>query len=485
MTLPEHTDFLVIGAGPAGLTAALELCRHGYRPLVIEAGDTVGGIARTENHQGNRVDIGGHRYYSKDPAVTALWHDLLPHDMRTVRRLSRIHYRSGFLPYPLELLPTLRHLGLRESIAILASYLGARLRPIRPEVSFADWVSNRFGRRLYRAFFQTYTEKVWGIPCSEIRADWAAQRIPGLSLTSAVLGSLRRATKVRTLTRTFAYPNLGPGQMWEAAADRIAKNGGQVVLRAEAGRILTRDGRIESVVVKTPHGQRTIRTGAVLSSQPLSALVEHLTPSPGPALASARALKYRDFLIVTLEIAREHIFPDNWIYIHSPEVQVGRVQNFKNWSAALLADSRTTTLGMEYFCNVGDPLWSLGNAELGHLAAREAATLGFCRADEVRHAFVIRQRKAYPVYDEHYRHHVDTLHSFVRGFTNLETIGRNGLHRYNNMDHSMLSGLAGARRLLGLGGDPWEVNLERSNYEEQVVAHSSKPVPPSGLPPQQ
>ena len=360
--MTEHPTTLIIGAGPAGLTAALLAARSGRSTTVLEAGTEVGGISRTEVHHGYRYDIGGHRFYTKSEAVSKLWHEVMGADFLRVKRLSRIFFGGRFYSYPLRIFETLNNLGPAESFAIAASYLRWKLSPHPAEETFEHWVTNRFGRRLFRTFFKTYTEKVWGIPCTEIRADWAAQRIKGLSLRSAVTNAIFRRGNVKSLIEAFDYPRLGPGMMWEKFTNAIRAAGGHVHLQRKVTSLHHHHGRVTAVSVSHPDGRmELLHPDNVISSMPLRSLVRQLDPPPPPeVVAAAEALKYRDFILVGLVVDRPGIFPDNWIYVHSPAVAVGRIQNFGNWSAAMLPDPESSSsLGMEYFCSVGDPLWNL------------------------------------------------------------------------------------------------------------------------------
>jgi protoporphyrinogen oxidase len=478
MVETEGRAVVIIGAGPAGLTAAHELCKAGLRPVVLERGETVGGLARTATHKGFRFDIGGHRFYTKSETAEAIWREVLPpSDFQRRERLSRIHYKGRFLHYPLRASSMLFSLGLFEGLLILLSYVRARLFPSKDERTFEQWVTNRFGRRLYRAFFKTYTEKVWGIPCGEINADWAAQRIRGLSLAVAVRDIFRRrktdedGAVVRTLINEFHYPRLGPGMMWEAMAEKVKARGGAVRLGARVERINMRGRRVESVEVETG-GRTELLPGAdFISSMPMRELVRKLSPRP-PAnvIDAAERLRYRDFLTVALVVNRRDLFPDNWIYIHDPRVRLGRVQNFKNWSADMVPDASKTCLGLEYFCFEGDGLWAMSDEELIELGKRELQQLGLARAEEVEDGTVLRVPKAYPVYDSTYRESLDILRDFFASVPNLQLVGRNGMHRYNNQDHSMMTAVLAVRNILGESHDLWRVNTDAAYNEEREGA---------------
>lgn len=463
----KNYPVVVIGAGPAGLTAAYELVKQGLKPIVLEKADKVGGISRTETYKGYRFDIGGHRFFTKVSEVQQLWYEVLGKEFIKVPRLSRIYYRGRFFQYPLSVFDTLMKLGMWESFLILLSYLKIKWKPLPVENNFEEWVTNRFGTRLFKTFFKTYTEKVWGIPCNQIQAEWAAQRIKGLSVKTALINALFGSNNTKTLIKEFDYPLLGPGMMWERFAEKVEEAGGKVNLDTKVLTVERQGNRITKVVAE--HGENLLQlTGEhFISSMPVTALVQRMDPPPPEeVLEAARQLKYRDFLIVALVVDNPDLFPDNWIYIHSPEVKVGRIQNFKNWSPAMVPDASKTCLGMEYFCNAGDGLWQMPDEQLIELAQSELQTLGLAAGCKFEDGVVIRQPKAYPVYDRDYRQHLEVIQKFLSTIENLQTTGRNGMHRYNNQDHSMLTGLLAAKNILGEKHDLWEVNTERSYHED-------------------
>jgi len=474
---------VIIGAGPAGLTAAVELCRLGLAVTVLEKDRRVGGIARTEQYKGYYFDIGGHRFFTKIAEVERFWREICGDDFLLRPRISRIFYRGKFYDYPLKPFQALGNLGLLTSAHVALSYLWSRVFPYPREDTFEEWVSNRFGRKLYRIFFKTYTEKVWGIPCSEIRAEWAAQRIQGLSLPVAIKNALfgpDGQEAIKTLIEQFHYPRLGPGMMWQKAADFVRARGGRVELETEVVSLRSAGGRVVGVTAKNSGGEERLIEGSdFLSTMPLSELIHKLAPAaPREVSAAAAGLTYRDFLSVILIVNQPRLFPDNWIYIHSPEVRVGRVQNFKNWSPDMTPDGDTTALGLEYFCAEGDDLWQMDEAELIALGRRELEQIGLLKTRDVIDGTVVRQRKAYPVYNGTYAKYLATIKDYLAGFENLQTVGRNGLHKYNNQDHSMLTAMLAVRNILDPAPagrhDVWEVNTDRSYHEEmRLPPHSA------------
>jgi protoporphyrinogen oxidase len=482
MAVKPRRSVAIIGAGPAGLTAAYELTKHAAHVTVLEADpEYVGGIARTARYKGYHFDIGGHRFFSKSREIEDLWSELLPHDMLARPRSSRIYYRGKFFAYPLRAGEALVKLGVVESVRCVLSYARARLAPVRNPRNFQDWVSNQFGRRLFEIFFKTYTEKVWGMSCEEISADWAAQRIKGLSLATAALNAIRpqgtrdRGEVIKTLVDTFRYPRRGPGMMWDACAAHIRRMGGDVILGARvAGCELDREAGRWTVEYEDASGQRhAVRAEHVISSAPIRELVLGIRPLMSQAARSAaEALRYRDFLTVVLILRDRGAVTDNWVYVHDPGVKVGRVQNFKSWSPEMVPDPAMACYGLEYFCFEGDHLWNADDSDLIELGRRELAAIGLADPADIVDGCVVRQPKAYPVYDGDYARHVATIRTEIeKSCPNLHLVGRNGMHKYNNQDHAMMTALLCARNIIA--GRPlydvWGVN-EDAEYHEAGAA---------------
>ncbi len=476
-------DVAIIGAGPAGLTAGYLLTKQGKTVAIIEQDETyVGGISRTVEYDGYRFDIGGHRFFSKSQQVVDLWNEILPDDFIQRPRMSRIYYEGKFYSYPLRAFEALSNLGILRSTACMASYLWYKAFPIKDVKSFEDWTTNQFGQKLYSIFFKTYTEKVWGMPCDEMSADWAAQRIKGLSLWSAVTDGLKRSLglnkkpndgqEVKTLLETFRYPRLGPGMMWEAARDKIIATGkGQVLMGHALDQLAAigpnDEGYNWSMTAQGKDAKVQIRAGDVISSAPMRELSKRLYPLPQSTL-QANNLKYRDFLTVALMIDSEDLFPDNWIYIHDSKVQVGRVQNFRSWSPEMVPDENVACVGLEYFCFEGDGLWASEDDDLVELAKKEMDILGLVDPAKVRGGAVVRQEKAYPVYDEDYAANVDAMRiELEEKHPSLHLVGRNGMHRYNNQDHAMMTAMLTVENILAGKRiyDTWCVN-EDAEYHE-------------------
>jgi protoporphyrinogen oxidase len=469
---------VIMGAGPAGLTAAYELFKHDIAVTILEKDpQQVGGLARTVEHKGYRFDIGGHRFFSKNQEVEDLWTEILGDEMLNRGRLSRIYYRGRFFAYPIKAANALWNLGPLEAARCLASYAWARVHPVKNPRSLEDWVRNQFGWRLFSIFFKTYTEKVWGISTKELSADWAAQRIKSLDLWLVIRSALlprraatNRAEVVTTLIDKFRYPRFGPGQMWERVAEISQEKGSPVLFGRSIERVKHDGDTITSVVTRTKLGDLEEHGGTdFVSSIPIRELIARLDPpAPDAVRRAAESLSYRDFISIALMIDKADVFPDNWIYIHDPSVKVGRIQNFKNWSPDMVPDQTKTCLGLEYFCFEGDGLWTSDDTALIALATRELAQLGICSAEQVFDGVVVRQQKAYPVYDDAYQAHVDVIRDYLHShLPNLHLAGRNGMHKYNNQDHSMMTALLVARNIAtGSDLDPWKVNADAVYHED-------------------
>jgi protoporphyrinogen oxidase len=470
---------VIVGAGPAGLTAAYQLAKAGQHVLVLESDpEYVGGLSRTVNYHGYRFDIGGHRFFSKSHEVEELWTEILGADMLQRPRSSRIYYGGQFYAYPLKPFEALAKLGIVESCLCVLSFLAAKMRPTKNPKSFEDWIVNQFGRRLFRIFFKTYTEKVWGMSCKEISADWAAQRIKGLSLGSAIKNGLLpkgantdHTQAVKTLIDTFRYPRLGPGMMWETCAHKMREMGGEVLLgRNVVGCRLDAESLSWTVTACTADGQKEEYRGEhLVSSMPVKQLVAQLEPRlPDAALRAAASLRYRDFLTVGLILRERNCFRDNWIYVHDPNVKLGRVQNYKSWSPEMVPDPNYCCYGLEYFCFEGDGLWSARDEDLIALAKKELTQVQLASAEDVIDGCVIRQPKAYPVYDDVHQHHVKIVRQALRAHCpNVHLVGRNGMHKYNNQDHAMMTAMLTARNILAgeQKYDVWAVNDDGEYHE--------------------
>jgi protoporphyrinogen oxidase len=508
--MADDAPVVIAGAGPGGLTAAYQLTKRGERPVVLESDAVVGGISRTVLRDGYRFDLGGHRFFTKVPEVEALWHEILPQGDFLLRpRMSRIFYKGKYYDYPLKAMNALRNLGIGESILCGFSYLWARIRPPANEDNYENWLVARFGWRLYRTFFKTYTERVWGVEVSQMPADWAAQRIKNLDLRKAVINAIlpkRNQTEITTLIEEFQYPKYGPGMMWEVCTEKVEAAGGTVRKNSRVTAIKVADGLARSVVYRhtddttgaadddatvaddsTVDGDSTIdgdtrsasRAGSggpsaeheiaashVISTMPLRELMHTLSPPPPPeVLAAADDLHYRDYLTVALVVPASRSFPDNWIYIHAPEVSVGRIQNYGSWSPYLVKDGHTC-LGLEYFVFEGDDMWNMSDDDLIVLATKELGELGLADPGDVEEGYVVRVPKAYPYYDFSYKENVATIRRYLEAEApNVHPVGRNGMHKYNNQDHSMYTAMLTVENIFGAAHDIWSVNVEEEYHE--------------------
>jgi len=456
------------------LGAGLELVKNNRAVIVLEKDSQVGGLARTVNYKNYFFDIGGHRFFSKNKEITDLWRKLLGKDLIERRRLSRIYYNKKFFNYPLKPLNAFLNMGVLKTIHILCSFLWVRLKQLvsQPEEkSFSQWVTNRFGAELFKIFFKTYTEKVWGLSTDEIGAEWAAQRIKGLSLSKAVLDAFGFSKKgqVKTLIDKFNYPRLGPGMMFEKFQAEINKGLGQVNLNCELIELIHDNGHILKAIYRNAEGDKAeAEADDFISSIPITVLMKAWRPAPPQeVMAAASQLMFRSFITLILILNKREVFPDNWLYIHSPEVKVGRLQNFKNWSAEMVPDQSKTSLGLEYFCSPGDDLWNKNEAEFFQLAKEDIIKLNFAQPEEILDYTIVRMKEAYPIYQLGYQEQLRIITNYLKQFRNLQLIGRGGMFRYNNMDHSILSGIYAARNLLGAKYDLWQINADAEYLEEE------------------
>ena len=479
--MTDSPRIVIIGAGPAGLTAAYLLAQRGQPSTILEATDVIGGISQTAQRDGWRFDIGGHRFFTKVDEVEDLWHEILDDDEFLLRpRMSRIYYDGKFYDYPLRAFNALRNLGIIEAIRCVASYGWARIRPPKDQTTFEGWVSARFGWRLYRTFFKTYTEKVWGVDASELQADFAAQRIKNLSLLNAVTNAVlpkRNQKDITSLIEEFQYPKYGPGQMWETAAAKVTAAGSELIMNAPVSGFRRNADGFTSVVATVDGVETEFPADHIISSMPLAELaIDAADPEADKAvLDAAHGLRFRDFLTVALVVPEDAGFPDNWIYIHAPDVKVGRIQNFGSWSPYMVKEGRTC-LGLEYFVFEGDELWNAPDEELIKLATKELGILNLSQPDKVERGFVVRMPKAYPTYDEHYKANVEAIRAWLaKAGPNVHPIGRNGMHRYNNQDHSMYTAMLTVENILdNANHDIWSVNVEDEYHESRTNSGSGE-----------
>lgn len=481
--MSETSPIVVIGGGPAGLTAAYEIVKRGGSVIVYEGDSVVGGISRTVERDGWKFDIGGHRFFTKVKEVEELWHEILPDEDFLLRpRMSRIFYDGKYYDYPLKAGNALKNLGPIEAVLCVLSYVWARIRPPKDQTNYEGWLVARFGWRLYRRFFETYTQKVWGVPVKEMPADWAAQRVKSLSLSNAILNALtprRKQTDITSLIEEFQYPKFGPGMMWERCAELIESKGGKVHLRSKVTGITVEGGKATGVTVTAADGSTTFQPAShVISTMPMAQLVDVFTPAlPAPVLKAGHDLHYRDFLTVALVIPEELAFPDNWIYIHAQEVKVGRIQNFGSWSPYMVKEGRTC-LGLEFFVFEGDELWTAKDEDLIEQGKRELEYLGLAKAADVEIGYVFRMPKAYPYYDSYYQANVKVIADHLdEKVPNVHLIGRNGMHKYNNQDHSMFTAMLTVDNIYGGSHDVWTVNVEEEYHEASSKGGTGRDAP--------
>ena len=463
---------IILGAGPAGLAAAFALAKQGQKPIVLERSHAVGGMCRTIEHNGYLFDIGGHRFFTKFDEVQDLWEEILGDQLLLRPRLSRIFYNGKFFDYPLKATNALKNLGLIESTRCMASYARARLRGRGEEDSFEEWVSNRFGNRLFDIFFRSYTEKVWGIPTDEIGAEWAAQRIKNMELSTAVLDALRRPldrfigsrSDVTSLIEEFHYPRTGPGLMYDTMAKKLIELGGEIRFGHTVTGLIHDGKTVSGVKVECDGETHEMAADHVLSSIPLTLLVRGMSP-PEKVQQATEQLRYRNLLTVNLIADAPNLFPDNWIYVHEPKIQLGRIQNYKNWSPHMVPDASKTSLGLEYFCSDDEPLWSMSDEELLALGRREMESIKLLNGAPIIDGCVVRVPKAYPVYNRGYEAHLDVIKEYLSGFSNLAPMGRYGMFKYNNSDHSILTALLSVENITGARHNVWAVNTETEYHE--------------------
>lgn len=473
--MSEAPRTVVLGGGPAGLAAGYTLCRSDHPCHVIEAADRVGGLAKTIDFEGALVDLGPHRFFTKTKVVLDLWNEVLGEDIRKVDRLTRIYYRGKFFYYPLRPWNAFFGLGPLRSVHAVLSYMAARVSPHPDESTFEGWVTNRFGRILFETFFKTYTEKLWGLSCEDIGADWASQRIKGLSLLEAIRNAFlgNAGGRVKSLVDQFEFPRLGTGMFYEKMAEGIEAKGGVVTRQTRATRVHHDGaGRVTAVEVEGPEGPRRLEVDHLFSSMPLTLLLQGMQPAPPDAvLEAASKLRFRNTILTYLMVEGTDLFPDNWIYVHSPEVRTGRITNFRNWVPEILPEGSTKSpLVVEFWCFDDDEIWTAPEDELVAQAARELESLGLVRQQDVGAGKVVRLRRCYPVYEKGYRQHLDPIVEWLRTFENLQVIGRYGAFKYNNQDHSILMGVLGARNVLGEDHDLWTVNSD-TEYHEEIRLH--------------
>jgi len=462
-------QFVIIGAGPAGLAAGYQAVKQGADCTVLETEAEVGGLSKTIFYKGYGFDIGGHRFFTKLPEVQALWNEVLPEDFLHRPRLSRIYYNDRFFRYPLRLGDAMFGLRWYQGAEVLFSFLKAWLTPTTKVDSFEDWVSNRFGKSLYNIFFKTYTEKVWGVPCTQISADWAAQRIKSLSPARAALNALgiARSRDSATLSHTFHYPRLGPGQLYQQMGKAIDGSGSTILTEHNTVSFRHESGRILAAICDTPSGQVEVQGENFISSMPIDDLIRALSPEPPKeVLDAADGLSYRAIMTANLIVDRDQICPDNWIYLHSPQIRAGRMQVFKNWSPELVPEAGRSSVGLEYFASRGDALWNLPDADMMKVAVQDMERLEMIRGAEVVDGCIVRYDRAYPIYDLDYAAKLRTIRKYLGTFKNLTCAGRAGQFRYNNMDHSIYTGQLAVQKLSGLPVDPWDVNEDPDYIED-------------------
>ena len=474
----------ILGAGPAGLAAAYTLNKLGYSVVVVERDSRVGGLAKSFERQGFLLDFGPHRFYTKLTPVLKLWDEVLGSEQVTVDRLTRIYYNNKYFSYPLKARQVLVALGLKETVRILLSYVRSRLFPNKNPQNFAQWVTSKFGRRLFEIFFQGYTEKLWGIPCQEISADWAAQRIKGLSLAKAIRNAiLGNDGKVKNMIDRFQYPKYGSGQLYENIAETLQKNNQTLLLNTEVTQIHHTEGKVTQLTLKNRQTgeEETVNCGGVISSIPITVFLQQLQHPPSDRILNhAKSLKFRHTILVYVIVESSQLFPDNWLYINDPRVEVGRVTNFANWSPHILPNSHQTPLCCEYWCDFDQPLWQQDEGQLIEKAERELRKIHLLNNEKVSGGFVVRLPRTYPIYAGNYKTALAEIQDYLQKFDNLQLVGRYGSFKYNNQDHSLLMGILAAENVLTPGKhDLWSVNSDSEYVEEASADVQTTPAKPT------
>lgn len=475
----KSCECCILGAGPAGLGAALELTKHGVADiLIVDRNKTVGGLARTEVHGGVRFDLGPHRFFTKSEEINKIWLDTLGSDFRPVSRLTRIFYKDKYFNYPVKPLDVLAKLGPVESLEVIFSFAVSQAKRKEKAISFEDWMVQKFGRKLYEIFFKTYTEKVWGIPCTQIGAEWAAQRIKGLDVLQVLRNSLLggKSGKIKSLVEQFYFPVLGAGQMYEAMCDNVVSQGAELMLGNTVVRVSRQDSTIVAIDVRDADSKVTSITAKhFFDSMPLRSLFNMLDPpESSQVMKSVEALQYRDHITVDMLVNGENLFPDQWLYVHSPDVQMARLVNYNNFSDAMVDAKNKSALSIEYFAFQNKGLWNQSDDYLKDLALTELDKIGLVKKMSVERSWVVREPEAYPVTHIGFQPHYDLLKSRMDEFTNLQPIGRAGMHQYNNQDHSIMSGILAGRNYLQLPGSPynlWDINID-AEYHETIESPS-------------
>ncbi|TSC66086.1 MAG: amine oxidase [Candidatus Berkelbacteria bacterium Gr01-1014_85] len=462
-------NIVILGAGPSGLGAGYEFSKHQQPVTIFDTHKIIGGLARTIKFKGNLFDVGPHRFYTKDKTVLKLWEETLGTDFLHVPRLTRIYYRNRFFDYPIKAGNVLKNLGLFETGLMLLSYFWAMIAPKKKAISFEDWISQKFGKKLYRTFFKTYTEKVWGVPCHEIDARWAAQRIKGLNLTEVITNALMpKRAKVRSLISEFRYPTKGAGMMYETMANNLVESGSKIYLEHRCQRINHTGQKINSIELLHKGQIVKVQIDKLLSSIPITDFIKILNPLPEKAVIdAAKTLRYRDHITVNLIIKDRQPFPDNWIYVHSPEVKMARISNYNQFSHSMTTGPDLIAISCEYFCYRDDEIWKMKDEDLVKFATQELEQLKLAQSTEVSEGFVIRELDSYPLYYLGYEDSFNVMKDYLLKFENLTLIGRAGMFKYNNMDHALLSGIYAARNEYGSNYDLWNINEDSDYLEEE------------------